>query len=75
MFSGLRVVACHCGCTEDQGLFAPQSSCPGSSWRQGSHLLYTSAGLLRQQLHITIRSVPGRHVSVVPGATGVAVRA
>ena len=28
-------------------LFAPQSSCPGSSWRQGSHLPYTSMGLLR----------------------------
>ena len=26
------------GCTEDLGLFAPQSTCPGSSWRQGSHL-------------------------------------
>ena len=29
-------------------LFAPQSSCPGSSRRQESHLLYTSVGLLRQ---------------------------
>ena len=26
---------------------APQSSCPGSSRRQGSHLPYTSVGLLR----------------------------
>ena len=25
----------HCGGTGDQGLFAPQSTCPGSSWRQG----------------------------------------
>ena len=30
----------------DRGLFAPQSSCPGSSRRQGSHLPYTSMGLL-----------------------------
>ena len=29
------------------GLFAPQSHCPRSSWRQGSHLPYTSTGLLR----------------------------
>ena len=29
-------------------LFAPQSSCPGSSRRQGSHLPYTSVGLLRK---------------------------
>ena len=33
--------------TGDRGLFAPQSTCPGSSWRQGSHLPYTSTGLLR----------------------------
>ena len=39
MFSGLWVVACHCGCTED------------SQRRQGSHLPYTSVGLLRQQRH------------------------
>ena len=36
MFPGKCVVACHCGGTGDRGLFAPQSSCPGSSWRQGS---------------------------------------
>ena len=30
-----------------RGLFAPQSTCPGSSWRQVSHLPYTSTGLLR----------------------------
>ena len=40
-------VVCHCGGTGDRGLFAPQSSCPGSSRRQGSHLPYTSVGLLR----------------------------
>ena len=28
-------VVCHCGGTGDRGLFAPQSSCPGSSRRQG----------------------------------------
>ena len=37
----------NCGSTGDWGLFAPQSSCPGSSWRQGSHLPCTSTGLLR----------------------------
>ena len=51
----------------------PQSTCPGSSWRQGSHLPYTSTGLLRQQRHLTI--VPGWHVGVVHSATEVAVRA
>ena len=40
-------VVCHCGGTGDRGLFAPQSSCPGPSRRQGSHLPYTSVGLLR----------------------------
>ena len=40
---------CGRGITGDRGLFAPQSSCPGSSRRQGSHLPYTSVGLLRQQ--------------------------
>ena len=55
MFSRLWVVACHRGGTGNQGLFAPQSSCPGSSWRQGSHLPFTSTGLLRWQRHITIR--------------------
>ena len=40
-------VVCHCGSTGDRGLFAPQSSCPGSSRRQGSYLPYTSVGLLR----------------------------
>ena len=40
-------VVCHCGGTGDRGLFAPQSFCPGSSRRQGSHLPYTSVGLLR----------------------------
>ena len=40
-------VVCHCGGTRDRGLFAPQSSCPGSSRRQGSHLPCTSVGLLR----------------------------
>ena len=40
-------VVCHCGGTGDRGLFAPQSSCPGYSRRQGSHLPYTSVGLLR----------------------------
>ena len=29
---GWCVVACHCGCTGDRGLFAPQSTCPRSSW-------------------------------------------
>ena len=42
-------VVCHCGGTGDRGLFAPQSSCPRSSRRQGSHLPYTSVGLLRRQ--------------------------
>ena len=42
MFPGKCVVACHCGGTGDRGLFAPQSTCPGSSWRQGSHLPCTS---------------------------------
>ena len=40
-------VVCHCGGTWDRGLFAPQSTYPGSSWRQGSHMPYTSTGLLR----------------------------
>ena len=40
-------VVCHCGGTGDRGLFAPQSSCPVSSWRHVSHLPYTSTGLLR----------------------------
>ena len=40
-------VVCHCGCTGDRGLFAPQSTCPGTSRRQVSHLPYTSVGLLR----------------------------
>ena len=56
-------VVCHCGSTGDRSLFAPQISCPGSSRRQGSHLPYTSTGLLRQQHHITIRKVPGWHVT------------
>ena len=51
------------------------STCPESSWRQGSHLPYTSKGLLRQQRHITIRKVPGWHTLGVPSATEVAVRA
>ena len=54
---------------------APQSSCPASSWRQGSHLPYTSTGLLRWQRHITIRGVPGRHVTGVLGAAEVPVLA
>ena len=54
---------------------APQSCCPGSSWRQGSHLPYISTGLLRQQRHLTIRKVPGWHVVGVRSATEVAVRA
>ena len=69
------MVACHCGGTGDRGLFAPWSSCPGSSWRQGSHLPYTSTGLHRQQRQTTIRTVPGLHVSGEPSATEVAVRA
>ena len=40
-------VVCHCRGTGDRGLFAPQSSCPGSSRRQESHLPCTSTGLLR----------------------------
>ena len=50
MFSGKCVVVCHCGGTEDRGLFAPQSTCPRvlvEAWRQGSHLPYTSTGLFR----------------------------
>ena len=43
---GSSDVVCHCGGTGDRGLFAPQSSCPGSSRRQGSHLPCTSVGLL-----------------------------
>ena len=43
---GSSDVVCHCGGTGDRGLFAPQSFCPGSSRRQGSHLPYTSVGLL-----------------------------
>ena len=73
-FPGLRAVVCHCGGTGDRSLFAPQSSCPRSSWRQGSHLPYNSTGLLRQQRHITIRTVPGWHTLGVPAATEVAVR-
>ena len=42
--SGWCVVVCHCGGTGDRGLFAPQSTCPGSSWRQESHLPFTSTG-------------------------------
>ena len=63
MPSGLCVVVRHCGGTGNRGLFAPQFTCPGSSWRQGSHLPYTSTGLLRQRRHLTTRKVPGRHVS------------
>ena len=41
-------VVCRCGDRGDRGsLFASQSSCPGSSRRHGSHLPYTSVGLLR----------------------------
>ena len=50
-------------------------SVPGSRSEQGSHLPYTCRGLLRKQRRITIRSVPGWHVTVVPGAAEVAVRA
>ena len=39
---------CRCGGTGLGSLFAPQSSCAGSSQRQGSHLPYNSVGLLRQ---------------------------
>ena len=35
------------GAQGGRGLFAPQSTCPGSSRRQGSHLPCTSVGLLR----------------------------
>ena len=35
MLSGLSVVVCHCGDTEDRGLFAPQSSCPRFSLGAG----------------------------------------
>ena len=35
------------GAQGDRGLFAPKSSCPGSSRKQGPHLPYTSVGLLR----------------------------
>ena len=41
-------VVCHCGGTGDRGLFAPQSSCPGSSRRQRvARLPYTTIDLLR----------------------------
>ena len=47
MFSGLHVIACHCGGTGDPGLFAPQSSCPRFSLGAGvTHLPCTSTGLL-----------------------------
>ena len=73
MFPGLRVVTCHRGGTEASGrasvlLFR-------SSWRQGSHLPYTSTGLLRKHRHLTIRAVPSWHVVCVHSATEVAVRA
>ena len=71
MFSGLSVVACHCGDTEDRGLFAPQSSVPGSRSEQGSHLPYTPSN----RTNLTIRKVPEWHILVVPLATEVAVRA
>ena len=70
--------ACGCSSLRYRGpgqSVAPQPSCPGSSWRQGSHLPYTSTGLLRQQRHLTIRKMAGWHVSGVPSATEVAVRA
>ena len=35
MFSGLSVVAYHCGGTGDRGLFAPQSFCPRFSLGAG----------------------------------------
>ena len=75
MSSGLRVVACHSRGTDRGRPVAPQSTCPGSSWRQESHLPYTSTGLLRQQRHATIRKVPSWHVRCGPSATGVATRA
>ena len=43
--------------------------------RVRSQLPYTSTGLLRQQRHITIRTVTERHVTGVPSATEVAVHA
>ena len=46
---GSPEVVCHCGGIGDRVLFAPQSPCPGSSRRKGSHLPYTSVGLLRLQ--------------------------
>ena len=50
-YPGWCVVACHCGGTGDRGLFAPQSTCPGSSWKQGSHLPCTSTAPLATPRH------------------------
>ena len=76
MFSGLWVAACHCGCTGDRSLFAPQSTCPGSSLGGRGHTCRTLRGTGSVSSAIlTIRKVPERHEIGVPGATEVAVRA
>ena len=75
VFTGLRVVACRCGCTEGWGSLSRLSPpVPGPRGGRG-HLPYTSTGLLCQQRYITIHKVPGWHATGVHNATQVAVRA
>ena len=75
MFSGLSVVACRCGGTGDLGLFAPQSSCPRFSLGAGVTPAVHSEGPAPLAMPRRYPYVPSWHVSVVPGATEVAVRA
>ena len=75
MFPGQCVVACHCGGTGDRGLFAPQSSCPRFSLGAGVTPAVHSEGPAPLAMPRHYPYVPGWHVTVVPGATEVAVRA
>ena len=69
------MVACHCGGTGDRGLFAPQSSCPRFSLGAGVTPAVHSEGPAPLAMPRHYPYVPGWHVTVVPGATEVAVRA
>ena len=68
---GCSDVVCHCGGAGNRGLFAPQSSCPGSSWRQGHTCRTPPRACSVSNAILTIRKVPGWHVRGVPSATEV----
>ena len=76
MFSGLTVVACHCGGYKGPGPVRASVVLSQVLARSRGHTCRTLRGTGSVSSAILpIRKVPGWHVVVVPGATEVAVRA